>query len=321
MVAEMAPTYTFADMLRIIVATKQAEQPDKADAIGRAHAAIQDGHVVDLGAGHGKVLAKDGTTWHQVNGSCDCTAASYGKRCHHLSVWELYQEVHARYAEQPEETLPVLPPALSTSARALPSVGPLPLRPISAIIADLSRPLPAACVATKTVKGQALSYLHWQTVARLLDTYAPGWQGEITRLEIQGQVCRVTYRLHLPCAEGVVWREASGEDDEWEADESTRYGNPSANAQANAFKRAAALFGCGQWLYDKRDDTGTALAAYLRQEKQEALIALGHALIEQGLDRAQALTWLKRQAGVTALDQIPLATLRTLHAALCQQAA
>lgn len=198
--------------------------------------------------------------------------------------------------------------------------GSLGLRPITAIVADLSRPLPSACVASKTVKGSTIAYLHWQTVARLLDTYAPGWQGEVTRLEQQGQVVRVTYRLLIPCAEGRVWREATGEDDEWEPDEETRYGNPSANAQANAFKRAAALFGCGQWLYDKAGDpTGVALADYLRKEKGDALAELGTALKAKGMDRAQALDWLKTQAGVTRLEQIPLSTVRTMLAYVAQQ--
>lgn len=188
-------------------------------------------------------------------------------------------------------------------------------RSITAIIADLSRVLPDGCVATKTVKGTKIRYLHWQTVARLLDAYAPGWDGYPTRLEQHGATVRVTYRIDIPCLEGTVCREATGEDDEWEEKEETRYGNPSANAQANAFKRAAALFGCGQWLYDKPEDpTAQAMATYFKQEKQAALIDLGQALIGRGMDRQQALDWLKTQAGVTRLDHIPIAMIKTLLA-------
>lgn len=196
----------------------------------------------------------------------------------------------------------------------------LTCRSITAIIADLSRPLPTSCIATKVVKGTTISYLHWQTVARMLDTYAPGWNGEVTRLEQQGQMLRVTYRLHIPCAEGVVWREATGEDDEWEMDEETRYGNPSANAQANAFKRAAALLGCGQWLYDKPQDmTAKALAEHFKQEKGTALAELGTALKQHGMGRNCALDWLKTHTGVTKLEQIPLAAIRTMLAYVIQQ--
>lgn len=185
-------------------------------------------------------------------------------------------------------------------------------RSITAIIADLSRPFRAA-VATKTVSGTLISYLHWQSVARLLDAYAPGWTGEVTRIEHHGQTLRVIYRLGIPCAEGIVWREATGEDDEWGDDEEKRFGNPSANAQANAFKRAAALFGCGQWLYDKKDDpTASGLAEYFKQEKQAAIIDLGKALLAKGMDRKQALDWLKTKAGVTSIDQIPIVAIKTM---------
>lgn len=201
------------------------------------------------------------------------------------------------------------------------TVAPLPAsltcRSITAIIADLSRPLPEACVATKVVKGTTIRYLHWQAVMRILDTYAPGCNGEVTRLEQHGSTLRVTYRLYIPCAEGVVWREATGEDDEWDDEdtEEKRYGNPSANAQANAFKRAAALFGVGMWLYDKpNDSTAKGLAEYFKNEKQAALIDLGKALIDKGMSRKQAADWLKTKAGVTSIDQIPIAAIKTMLA-------
>jgi Rad52/22 family double-strand break repair protein len=200
----------------------------------------------------------------------------------------------------PHATIPLLPATLTC-------------RSITAIVAELSRPLPDICVAMKTVKGTQIRYLHWQTVARLLDAYAPGWNGEVTRLEQHGATLRVTYRVYIPCDEGVVWREATGEDDEWEATEETRYGNPSANAQANAFKRAAALFGVGQWLYDKpQDPTAKGLAEYLRQEKQATIIDLGKALIDKGMDRKEALDWLKTKAGVTSIDQVPITAIKTM---------
>jgi Rad52/22 family double-strand break repair protein len=206
---------------------------------------------------------------------------------------------------------PVPEPAPHATMPRLPAT--LTCRSITAIVAELSRPLPDICVAMKTVKGTPIRYLHWQTVARLLDAYAPGWNGEVTRLEQHGATLRVTYRVYIPCDEGVVWREATGEDDEWEATEETRYGNPSANAQANAFKRAAALFGVGQWLYDKpQDPTAKGLAEYLRQEKQATIIDLGKALIDKGMDRKEALDWLKTKAGVTSIDQIPITAIKTM---------
>jgi hypothetical protein len=206
---------------------------------------------------------------------------------------------------------PVPEPAPHATMPRLPAT--LTCRSITAIVADLKRPLPDVCVASKLVKGAKIRFLHWQTVERLLDDYAPGWNGEVTRLEQHGPTLRITYRLYIPCAEGVTWREATGEDDEWEATEENRYGNPSANAQANAFKRAAALFGVGLWLYDKPEDpTAKGLAEYLRQEKQAAIIDLGKALIDKGMDRKEALDWLKTKAGVTSIDQVPITAIKTM---------
>jgi hypothetical protein len=221
---------------------------------------------------------------------------------------------------------PVPEPAPHATMPRLPAT--LTCRSITAIVADLSRPLPDSCVATKpaprvkkaprpdgydTETSATIRYLRWQTTARVLDAYAPGWNGEVTRLEQHGATLRFTYRISIPCAEGVVWREATGEDDEWGEEEETRYGNPSANAQANAFKRAAALFGVGQWLYDKpQDPTAKGLAEYLRQEKQATIIDLGKALIDKGMDRKEALDWLKTKAGVTSIDQVPITAIKTM---------
>jgi len=206
-------------------------------------------------------------------------------------------------------------PLLARLAPALPK--PLPLRSITAIVADLSKPLPTACMATRIQGDKSIAYLHWQSVARILDTYAPGWHGTVTRIDRLGKTCAITYRLTLPCAEGDVSREATGQEEE----EVKGYGDSTSNAEAMAFKRAAAKFGVGLWLYDKdTDTTATALAEHFRQEKTDALLLLGQTLKEKGLERTTIVRWLKTQAGVTRVDQLPLATVRSMLAYVAQQA-
>jgi hypothetical protein len=51
----------------------------------------------------------------------------------------------------------------------------------------------------------------------------------------------------VPCLEGVVYREATGQEEE----ETTSYGDSSSNAESMALRRAAAKFGLGLYLYDK----------------------------------------------------------------------
>jgi hypothetical protein len=212
------------------------------------------------------------------------------------------------------------PPMGSPATRPLP--GPvllpslaLPLRSIQAIIADLSRPLPADCVATKTQGGTAIAYLHWQTVARVLDAYAPGWDGQVTRIDHVGNTCAITYRLTIPCLEGTVSREATGQEEA----EVKGYGDATSNAEAMAMKRAAAKFGLGAWLYDK-DTTAPALAAHLTAEKTQALAALGTRLDTLGRDRSHTLAWLKTQTGATRTRDIPLGAIQALLLHLAQEA-
>jgi hypothetical protein len=198
--------------------------------------------------------------------------------------------------------------------RSLPAS--LGLRSITAIVADLSKPLPRACIATMPQGSSPVSYLHWQHVARVLDTYAPGWQGQVMRMEQVGKTWTITYRLTISCLEGEVSREATGQEDL----DMRGYGDVTSNAEAMAFKRAAAKFGVGAWLYDKDDDpSGPALAAHLKKERLDALTELGTTLKAKGMERAAIVAWLQTVTGVHRIDQIPLAALRTMLAHVAQQ--
>ena len=160
-------------------------------------------------------------------------------------------------------------PHPSSSAIPGPSVEAVPQarRSITAIIADLSQPLPKGCIAikearnTKTGTVSKFAYIHWQTAVRLLDTYAPGWHGQIRQCAHLAGHILVVYRLTIPCLEGEVWREATG----CEVEDLVIYGDQFSNAEAMAFKRAAAKFGVALDLYDK-DETAQALAQHLGQE-------------------------------------------------------
>jgi len=57
----------------------------------------------------------------------------------------------------------------------------------------------------------------------------------------------VVIRISIPCAEVVVFREATGTEDE----ELKGYSDTSSNAEAMALKRAAAKFALGLYLYSK----------------------------------------------------------------------
>jgi hypothetical protein len=124
------------------------------------------------------------------------------------------------------------------------------LRPIADIISDLSKPIPPRLLKTKTVGGQKIQYIPWYTAVKFLDLYAPGWNYEIRHLTEIGNKLILVARISIPCAEGLVYREATGQEDE----EVRGYGDSSSNSESMALRRAAAKFGLGLELYDKKPE-------------------------------------------------------------------
>ena len=307
------------------------DQPE--ERIAKAVRAIKEGRV-SLGSpatSLAYVMSESSQRKYTVRESgCTCQAT---RPCYHMTAAELYRLFldaphpgQAQLFQAPAtEDKPVATPTedhmpeIATEAPSvpvetlLPQTRPLtlalPLRSISAIVSDLSRPLPKECVAIlpATNKRPAQSYLHWHTVATLLDAYAPGWHGSVVRVEKIGEKCAVTYRITIPTAEGECFREDAGMEDEDKDD----YGDAMTNAIATAFKRAAAKFGVGRWLYEK-DDTGKALLSHFKTEKQDVLADLGKLVDEKGLNRQEVITWLQKQTGAGRVDHIPLWALRSL---------
>lgn len=120
------------------------------------------------------------------------------------------------------------------------------LRSIEEIIVDLSKPIPRRLLRSKTVGGQKILFLPWHTAVRFLDLYAPGWSYEIRHLTGIGGKLVLVSRISIPCAEGLVYREATGQEDE----DVDKYGDSSSNAESMSLRRAAAKFGLGLGLYE-----------------------------------------------------------------------
>lgn len=139
------------------------------------------------------------------------------------------------------------------SSEQLPTVKPPRLfeRPAAEILADLSKPVAPQHLKTKSKGGAKLSYIPWYYAIRYLDYFAPNWSSEVRSVHCFGNRLVVVVRLSIPCAEGWIWREATGTEEEPDEGEKM-YGDPSSNAEAMALKRAAAKFGLGLSLYDKR---------------------------------------------------------------------
>ena len=132
-----------------------------------------------------------------------------------------------------------------TSPQIAEKLQPVPLRSITAIIEDLSKPIPERHLRQRKQGGKDLTYIEWHTAIRYLDHYASGWCYEVRSVSQTSERCVIVVRLTIPCIEGLVFREATGTEDE----ELRGYGDPSSNAEAMALKRAASKFGMGLYLY------------------------------------------------------------------------
>lgn len=121
------------------------------------------------------------------------------------------------------------------------------LRSIREIVKDLSKPVAKRHLRTRKQGGKELTYIAWHDAVKYLDHYAPGWCYEVRRIDSIGGKLILTIRLSIPCQEGVIYREATGQEDE----SLDTYGDSSSNAESMALRRAAAKFGLGLSLYDQ----------------------------------------------------------------------
>ncbi len=121
------------------------------------------------------------------------------------------------------------------------------LRSIREIVKDLSKPIAQKHLRKRRQGGKEIIYLAWHDAVKYLDHFAPGWCYEIRSIDSVAGKLILTVRLSIPSLEGIVYREATGQEDE----DLESYGNSSSNAESMALRRAAAKFGLGLSLYDQ----------------------------------------------------------------------
>lgn len=134
-------------------------------------------------------------------------------------------------------------------------------RPITEILADLSKPIPGKYLAKRQQGGAVLTYLPWYNAVKLLDRCAPGWDYAITQIHTTSDRIFVTARITIRASEGDFSREATGtellKETRWNKETKAlevvelAYGDSSSNAESMALRRAAAKFGLALYLYDK----------------------------------------------------------------------
>lgn len=123
------------------------------------------------------------------------------------------------------------------------------IRSIRDIVKDLTKPVAKRHLRTRKQGGKELTYIAWHDAVKYLDHYAPGWNYEIRSMTSVAGKLIITVRISIPCLEGTVYREATGQEEE----ETSSYGDSSSNAESMALRRAAAKFGLGLYLYDQKN--------------------------------------------------------------------
>ncbi len=121
------------------------------------------------------------------------------------------------------------------------------LRSIREIVKDLSKPIAQKHLRKRRQGGKEITYLSWHDAIKYLDHYAPGWCYEIRSIDSVAGKLILIVRLSILCVEGVVYREATGQEDET----LDSYGDSSSNSESMALRRACAKFGLGLALYDQ----------------------------------------------------------------------
>ena len=118
----------------------------------------------------------------------------------------------------------------------------------------LARKIPAHLL--KTLPDIGVKYIPWYECTRILNKYSIGWEWEITDTQLSSDRIFITGRLTIPTADGRISRCATGTSElkrtnkEGESVE-IAFGDPSSNAEAQAFKRACARFSLGLYLYSQ----------------------------------------------------------------------
>jgi hypothetical protein len=121
------------------------------------------------------------------------------------------------------------------------------LRSIREIVKDLSKPIAQKHLRKRRQGGKEITYLAWHDAVKYLDHFAPGWCYEIRSIDSVAGKLILTVRLSIPSLEGIIYREATGQEDE----DLESYGNSSSNAESMALRRACSKFGLGLSLYDQ----------------------------------------------------------------------
>lgn len=118
---------------------------------------------------------------------------------------------------------------------------------IREIVSRLRQPIDKSLLKTKKLGGQPITFISWYDTCQLLDQRAELWSWHIDNVVTTNDRLIVYGTLTIVGDDMSLSMSATGT----ETLKCSSFGDPSSNAEAMAFKRAAAKFGLARYLYDK----------------------------------------------------------------------
>ena len=101
-------------------------------------------------------------------------------------------------------------------------------------------------VFSKGSKSGTVEYIPWFSLCDILDTYAPGWEWELS-CDYHGDRTVVIGKLTIHGSDRSISRSATGNEDS----NCGSFGDPCSNAEAMTLRRACAKFGIARYLWAK----------------------------------------------------------------------
>lgn len=145
-------------------------------------------------------------------------------------------------------------------------------RQLSEILKDFNEPINPQYLSKKPVysKGKKIGdveFIAWPNLCKILNQYTDGnWEWKI-RTQFMGDRTLVEGSLTIHGNDGSLTREATGN----EMSDVDGYGDPSSNAEAMALRRAAAKFGIGLYLWDKKSQSQSSQSQSTPQTRPQTI--------------------------------------------------
>ncbi|MGF1479634.1 MAG: Rad52/Rad22 family DNA repair protein [Cyanophyceae cyanobacterium] len=141
---------------------------------------------------------------------------------------------------------------------------------LAEILERLHHPIPNRSLSTKRLSGTDISYVSWYVLCDLLDERCgiDGWEWKQIDCQQIGNKLTQTWELTVIGSDRRLSRQATGD----ENIDTSNYGSPTTNVEAQCLRRCCSKFGLGRDLWRKSQSK----ASFRRQPQQHKVTPISH---------------------------------------------